>query len=272
VSFIRLKLLLATTLFFYLQGCALSPTERVNKLADTLGFERKIVQASEFRHVVYFANQGSAGKTLHVYLEGDGLPWVSRQKISADPTTRSSVMLPLMGIDTNPAVYVGRPCYQGLSNDPGCNAALWTFSRYSQQVVDSMTEVIRQIVSRHGYTSVKLMGHSGGGTLALLIAQNLPETTAIVTLAGNLDIDAWTDHHHYTPLYGSLNPVEDAVLNPAIYQLHLQAVEDQQVPPKLAKKWLVQQTNAEVYLYPKFNHRCCWKDVWQKVLTRVQFQ
>jgi len=66
--------------------------------------------------------------------------------------------------------------------------------------------------------------------------------------------------------------VEDAVLNPAIYQLHLQAVVDQQVPPKLAKKWLVQQTNAEVYLYPKFNHRCCWKDVWQKVLTRVQFQ
>jgi hypothetical protein len=39
-----------------------------------------------------------------------------------------------------------------------------------------------------------------------------------------------------------------------------------------SKKWLAKQVNADVYLYPKFNHRCCWIDVWQKVLTRVQFQ
>ena len=265
----KLKVLVAFVLVSYVQGCALSPVERTNKLASTLGFERQILPGSAFRHVAYLANFESAEKTLHVYLEGDGVPWISRQRISADPTSRAPVMLPLMAMDKNPAVYLGRPCYLGFSDDPGCGAVWWTFRRYSRPVVENMTEVIQQIMLRHDFTSVRLFGHSGGGTLAILIAQSLPKTRAVVTLAGNLDVDAWTEFHHYTPLRGSLNPVQDAVLNPAIYQLHLQASNDEVVPPRLAKKWLSRQTNSDVWLYPEFDHRCCWEDLWPKVLSQV---
>jgi len=269
VSLNYFKILVVLGLIVFVHGCALSPVERTNKAASEFGFERQIMQAAEFRHVVYLANQTDVATTLNVYLEGDGVPWISPQRISADPTSRSPVMLPLMAMDNNPAVYIGRPCYLGFSSDPGCDAVLWTFSRYSQQVVDSMTEVIRQILSRDEYTSVRLFGHSGGGTLAMLIAQGLPETRVVVTLAGNLDVDAWVEYHDYTPLLGSLDPAKEAELNPAIYQLHLQASNDEVVPPRLAKKWLAQQTHSDTCLYPEFDHRCCWGNIWPKVLAQI---
>ena len=263
------NILIALILAFLLQACALSPAERTHKLASKWGFTRQIIQGVGFRHVVYLANRAGAGKTLHVYLEGDGVPWVSRQKISMDPTSRSPVMLSLMAMDDKPAVYLGRPCYLGLSDDPGCNASLWTFRRYSQQVIDSMVEVIRHIIVRDGYTSVKIFGHSGGGTLAMLMAQNLPETQVVVTLAGNLDVQAWTKYHDYTPLYGSLDPAKEAPLDPAIYQVHLRGGQDEVVPPSLAEKWLAKQTNTDACLYQKFNHRCCWANIWPKVLVQI---
>ncbi|RUM93243.1 MAG: alpha/beta hydrolase [Thiothrix sp.] len=269
VSVNNLKIPIVFILVFCLQGCVLSPVERTHKLATKLGFERQILKSADFRHLAYFSNIKSEKKTLHVYLEGDGLPWVSPQKISADPTSRSPVMLPLMAMDNQPAVYIGRPCYLGFSEDPGCNASLWTFSRYSRKVVNGMTEVIQQVLSRYGFTSVRLFGHSGGGTLAVLIARSLPETRAVVTLAGNLDVDAWAEYHHYTPLLGSLNPVKGVALNPAIYQLHLQASNDEVVPPRLAQKWVARQTNTDVCLYPEFDHGCCWGDIWPKVLAQI---
>ena len=48
-------------------------------------------------------------------------------------------------------------------------------------------------------------GHSGGGALAVCW-HPLPETDAVATLQS--DIDAWTGHHGYSPLAGSLNPAE----------------------------------------------------------------
>ena len=105
----------------------------------------------------------------------------------------------------------------------------------------------------------------------MLIAQGLPETRAVVTLAGNLDVDAWVEYHHHTPLFGSLDPAKEAELNPAIYQLHLQASNDEVVPPRLAKKWLAQQTNSSTCLYPNFDHRCCWGNIWPKVLAQISY-
>jgi hypothetical protein len=264
---IFLKVLLTCCCILQLWGCVLSPVERSNKKASEYGFKRQLFNGTEFRHVTYTANLENKGMPLHVYLEGDGVPWLTEKTIAADPNSRAPVMLALMAMDKAPSIYLGRPCYLGLSNDPGCEASLWTFSRYSQQIVASMTEVIKQVMTQYGFSSVKLFGHSGGGTLAVLMAESLPETAAVVTLAGNLDVEAWTNYHHYTSLYGSLNPANDTMLNPAIYQLHLQGAKDEVVPPQLAASWFSQQKNPDIRVYPEFDHRCCWKDIWIKILT-----
>jgi len=271
VQFRNKKILKAIVLLLsiFFQACALSPVERSNRLADELGFEEQVLFSSKYRHRVYLENFNHTKKILHVYLEGDGMPWSSHRVIASDPTSRTPVMLPLMGMDKTPAIYLGRPCYSGFSNDPGCDPLLWTFSRYSQKVVDSMVEVIQQIIARYHFASVRLFGHSGGGTLAVLIAKNLPETQTVVTLAANLDVDAWTQYHRYTRLYDSLNPAKGEPLNPTIRQIHLQAGKDDIVPPQLAKNWFKQQRNSSVCLYRGFDHRCCWGEIWPKVLAWI---
>ena len=93
-----------------------------------------------------------------------------------------------------------RPCYFGLELDDTCDANYWTYARYSEKVVGSMVDVIAEQTRQ--YSEVVLLGHSGGGAMALLIAEQLPNVTAVVTIAGNIDTEAWTQHHGYTPLYG----------------------------------------------------------------------
>ena len=156
----------------------------------------------------------AASSTLHVYLEGDGTPWVYRVIVTPDPTPRRPLMLGLMSLDDAPSIYVGRPCYNGTSGASGCDDTLWTSARYSATVVDSMAKAIRVIARRGGYSALRLFGHSGGGTLALLLAPRLEGVLDVVTVAGNLDIEAWTRHHGYSPLRDSLNPASEPALAP----------------------------------------------------------
>ena len=67
--------------------------------------------------------------------------------------------------------------------------------------------------------SVVLIGYSGGGVLAVLIAPQVPGS-AVVTIAANLDVEAWARWHQYTPLSGSLNPATQPPLD-ALHEWHL---------------------------------------------------
>ena len=266
---LSLALLLCT---FVAAGCA-TPASHLHSLAGQQGFERDVVTTAGFDLMVFENALVRAprveGDVLHVYLEGDGTPWIHRVLIAPDPTPRSPLMLRLMALDAAPAVYVGRPCYNGTANDPGCDHSLWTSARYSDTVVDSMSAAVRLLRQRHGFESVRLFGHSGGGTLALLIAARLPETLDVVTIAGNLDTDAWTAHHGYTPLHESLNPIDEPPLDETIAQWHLFGGGDTVVPPSVALPFVRRQRGASAALFPGFVHGCCWQRVWNGVLRAV---
>ena len=68
-----------------------------------------------------------------------------------------------------------------------------------------MAEAITE-VRQPRHRSIVLIGHSGGGTLAVLLAPRIEDVSGVVSIAANLDIDAWADHHNYDRLTGSLNP------------------------------------------------------------------
>ena len=265
-----------------LVACA-GPTDRLRAFAAERGFERRTLVADGFSLTV-FENAVSAGRPghpsdtgpgdvpgdiLHVYLEGDGTPWMYRVLVTPDPTPRRPLMLGLMALDRMPAVYLGRPCYNGASRDVGCDSVLWTSGRYSTAVVDSMAEAVRALLRRHRVGAVRLFGHSGGGALALLLAARVPETVDVVTIAGNLDPDAWTAHHGYTPLRESLNPAREPPLAAGVAQWHLVGGEDTVVPPALVRPFVERQPNASGALFPSFGHGCCWARIWPGVLRAV---
>jgi len=242
---------------------------RLNDFAKSHSFSRSKVTTHGFEHLVYTNNLDKAKNVLHVYLEGDGSPWKYRVVILPDPTPRDPLALRLMARDSNASAYVGRPCYNGTSKDPGCNEALWTSGRYSVKVVRSMTAVIKQLIAEHGVNEVKLIGHSGGGALAMLIAPKIEQVSQIVTIAGNLDTLAWTTHHGYSRLYTSLNPAEQPALPQRIKQWHLVGGQDSVIPPALVKSYISEQDNALGISINNFSHGCCWENVWDSVVKGI---
>ena len=147
IKLIRAKQLALATLalpVLLFLGCT-APQHRAEQIAEQSGFNRQLVTGEGFKHVVY--EHGLSAQPiakLHIYIGGDGTPWVAGRYQSADPTPRQPLALALMSEDPTPAIYLGRPCYMGLAASANCSVALWTSRRYAPEVVASMLRVIRQ--------------------------------------------------------------------------------------------------------------------------------
>jgi pimeloyl-ACP methyl ester carboxylesterase len=254
-----------------------------------LGIKPLITTGDPFRHLIYWHSGlgqlageseiketgeiGKIGETreLHVYLEGDGRPWLSRQEVAQDPTGRDLLALRLMARDPVDSIYVGRPCYHGFAADPGCQPWWWTHGRYSPEVVRSLVAAIRGILPARPPSRIVLIGYSGGGVLAILMAPHLEGVSQVITIAANLDIDAWADHHGYSPLRGSLNPARQAPLDEGLRQLHLIGDQDTRVPHTSLTAYLARNPKATLRILPGFDHRCCWVEQWPDIVIAPQF-
>jgi hypothetical protein len=243
-------------------GCA-APARRLAEEASARGFGSAIVAGAGFRHVV-FSRPTAASSTLHVYLDGDGTPWRLGQP-TPDPTPRDPLVLDLMALDPGPSLYLGRPCYHGLAAEPPCESRLWTGARYSEEVVASLAAALRRLLETRGATRLVLFGHSGGGVLAMLLAPRLPETVGVVTVAANLDTDAWADLHGYPRLDASLKPASQPALGAGIRQRHYAGDKDRIVPPAIVARGPI--APGSLRIIPGYDHRCCWRDLWPRILA-----
>jgi pimeloyl-ACP methyl ester carboxylesterase len=248
-------------------ACVVTPADRINGMAAGYGFARETVRGVRFEHVIYRSAAADVDVPLHVYIEGDGSPYLDEATIARDATPRTPVMLTLMALDGAPSVYLGRPCYFGLQAADGCTPVYWTVGRFNEQVVASMAAVIDRFRRARSADGLVLIGHSGGAALAVLLAQRLANVDAVVTLAGNLDTAAWTALHGYSPLDLSLNP-SDRPLTAVPLVLHLAGAEDDVLPPALIAA-AAQKIGGRLRVVPQMGHTCCWEQVWPSVLDGV---
>lgn len=248
-------------------ACA-TPTERYARRAATLGFETIRLDGTAFSHRAYLAGTATPDALLHVYIEHDGTPWERPDRFAADPTPRRPLALELMARDTAPRILLGRPCHLG-GPDPRCDPMLWTHARYSQPVVDSMTAALRNHLASRPLPRIVLIGYSGGGTIARLMAAELPQVSRVITLAANLDIDLWADLNGYSRLEGSLNPATQPALGPGVTEHHYAGTRDTRVPPSVQRAYAQRHPHAVVTEITGFDHVCCWIEQWPELLRRA---
>lgn len=174
-----------------------------------------------------------------------------------------------MARDPGPALYLGRPCHFVHDGRSACQPLLWTHRRYAEEVVASLVHALATFHSARRFDELVLIGYSGGGTLAMLMAARLPQVIAVATIAANLDTAAWTRLHDYSPLLGSLDPATAAPLAASIQQTHFVGGRDDNVPPMITRGGLHREAQANVVVFPDFDHRCCWVQAWPELLVRL---
>jgi pimeloyl-ACP methyl ester carboxylesterase len=257
------RLALALTALL-LASCA-HPAADFDKAAASLGLRRTVIPGAAFHHVVY-RHDGARTGTLHLYIDGDGTPWMGGYP-TADPTPRDPLVLRLMARDPARSAYVGRPCYNGM-NDAACAPPLWTRDRYGPEVLDSMTEAVRRLLAAEREQEIAWFGHSGGGTLAVLLAPRFTETRGVTTIAGVLDTAAWARAVAHEDLGGSLNPADQQPLPPAIRQRHYAGADDPVAPPRLMEAG-ARRLGGHLIVVEGFDHACCWEQAWNAILAEA---
>lgn len=249
---IRLPLLAA--LCGLLAGCAVSQGGLASRLPAEHTARPIALEGDGFRLAA--AERPGDGESVVVFIEGDGRPWVSGgRRVSDDPTPRHTPMLQRFLEAPPPALYLGRPCYFGMGPEALCHPALWTFSRYSTRVVAAMHAGLRGWLDRQpGQRQVTLIGHSGGGVLALLLSESVPEVKRVIAYATPVDITRWSRLHGFTPLFDSVNPAERAAWRHDVRRVLVFGEQDRQVPPSAFSEAAERLLGAEVVVIPGADH------------------
>jgi hypothetical protein len=256
-------------IIFSITACA-SPAERFDLEATRLGLQSEIYYGRKFVHSVYRRDKlrgPSSARSLHIYLGSDGTPMQAGGP-AADPTPRNPLALRLLALDPKPAIYLGRPCYHGLARSPGCSRKFWTMARYAEEVVGSLQAAIRRFMTANGFERISWFGYSGGGTLAMLLAERFAETQSVVTVAANLDVEAWTEHLGYGRLTYSLNPAARPALPEGIVQRHYVGALDRVVPVEITARALAGKSD-ELIVIDDYDHVCCWEQIWPEILAEL---
>ncbi|NAW34694.1 alpha/beta fold hydrolase [Halomonas alimentaria] len=249
-----MRLCIVTGLCSLLVGCVASSGGVASRLPE--GHAAGIISLSGAGFQLAAAERLGNGHSVTVFIEGDGRPWISGgRRVSDDPTPRHTPMLRRFLAVSPPALYLGRPCYFGMGPEVACHPALWTFSRYSERVVEAMTSGLRNWLNRQpGVNQVTLIGHSGGGVLALLMAEVVPEVNRVITYAAPIDIDRWSRLHGFTPLFDSLNPSGREAWRHEVRRTLIFGEDDREVPPAVFVEYARRIPGAEIIVVPGANH------------------
>ncbi len=251
-------------------GC--SQLNSTLKKAQKVGFHKVVWHTKPFFVVSWIKiTQNNTKLPLVIYIEGDGYAWRNRYQASSNPTPKNPISLKLAIRDKGKQIlYLARPCqYLSATQLQDCDVKYWTSHRLSKEVVNSLNEVIDQLLAQINPTEIGLIGYSGGGAIAALIAEKRKDIDWFITLAGNLDHQTWTQVHHVTPLNGSLNALDIAYKIKDIPQQHWLGTKDQVIPLTVIQSYLKQAQHPEWLKQVKgYDHHCCWEDHWPNLLCK----
>ena len=241
-----------------------------DKIAENANFGKAYLETKNFTLTAYY-HFTKPGEPFNIYIEGDGNAWSNRTHLSEDPTPRNSLVLKLAIIDPSPNVaYLARPgqypvpC-STLIPDP----CYWSDKRFSQEVVTSVNEAINQLAYLANSAKINLIGYSGGGAIAVLVAAHRKDVLSLRTIAGNLDSDAVNKYHHVSALSGSLNPIDFVEKIKDLPQRHFVGSNDKVVPVFITESFVKQMGDKDfkrITVVKGATHAKGWRERWKELL------
>ncbi len=263
-------------LLLFLTGCAIpSAKERRQQavqLVEAAGWSAFCLSTTIFDLTGFSpSQQPEPHDLLTIYFEGDGLAWLTRSQVSDDPTPINPLGLKLALRHPDAAVvYLARPCQYGQTRN--CDKQYWSSGRFAPEVISSYNQALDQLKQRYTVKSFQLIGYSGGGAIATLIAAKRTDVVRLVTVAGNLDHTAWTQFHHVSPLRKSLNPADFHKQLEHIPQLHFIGGQDKIIPPAVINSYaerFPRELRPEIRVVADADHQNFWEQRWRELYLEI---
>ncbi|MCK9614642.1 MAG: alpha/beta hydrolase [Candidatus Omnitrophica bacterium] len=208
------------------------------KIAKSAKFEKAHLKTKYFTLTTFY-HFAKPGEPVNIYIEGDGNAWILRTRLSNNPTPRNPLALQLASIDESANVaYLARPGQYIEEKSLKVDPCYWSDKRFSQEVITSMSEAVSQLADLIKTNKINLIGYSGGGAVAVLIAAQRNDIVSLRTIAGNLDTEAVSKYHNVSKLSGSLNPIDFAKNLKDLPQRHFIGSKDTVVPPSIAESFV----------------------------------
>jgi hypothetical protein len=242
-------------------------TSTSNQLAENQSWHPEMIVTDSFDLMSYQPIQIMAATVLTVYIEGDGFAWRTRSVVSTDPTPINPIGLKFaLNHPNGNAAYLARPCqYVGGNHARGCDKSYWTDKRFAEKVIAASNQAITALKKKFGATQLQLVGYSGGGAIAALLAARRDDVIRLMTVAGNIDHQAWINAKQLSPLTGSLNPTDYWRELSTIEQIHFTGGRDPIIGTFVAqsyKRHFSDDKNITIITLPNFDHHCCWVEQW----------
>lgn len=254
-----------------LTACAgLDPRAHAEAMAGGVGLQHELIDTSEVV-LTAFTRIAHADQPLRIYIEGDGHAWLSRTQPALDPTPRQALGLALAAADRAAnVVYLARPCqFTPMTLNPRCEAAWWTSRRFAPEVIAALNTAVDRLSARAPGQPIELVGYSGGGALAVLVAARRHDVASLRTVAGNLDTEFVNQLHRVSAMPQSANAIDVAQQVAAIPQLHFSGADDRVVPPAVASRFVaaVGARCARSITLPDLAHADGWSAQWPALLA-----
>ncbi len=220
------------------------------------------------------ASQEGAPEYLVVYIEGDGRILTKNGGLREDPTPARTLAPDLAALDPAPAVlYLARIGQYQPQNTGADYAAYWAGKRLAPEAVRAADKAVSTVKAQVGAKRIYLIGYSGGGGMACLVAarRNGPtgdnDVAGLVTVAGLLDHKWWTDTNGYRPLTGSLNPADFASGLVDLPQIHFYGENDTLISPEMSAHFAGLTAFKDLRRIPvAAEHGSGWLEAWPGLL------
>jgi len=279
---LMIRLSIGLPLLFAIANCGALPFfQDGREIADSIAARngwRKVTFDVQTFVITGFYKSGRKPDTyqdLTVYIEGDGRAFINRRTPSRDPTPHNPTGFQLAVTDpVAPILYLSRPCqYTTEDTQRECQTAYWTSARFSKTVITALNSALTQAKILTPFKRLHLVGYSGGGAVAVLLAARRTDVISIITVAGNLDHHFWTDYQQITPLYESMNSADCALQVAHIPQIHFVGGQDAVMPAICADSYLrrmAQPVYTHLIVLPELGHYQGWPKIWPALLAHYR--
>lgn len=250
-------------------------SETAEDLVRKGGWQWTVIAAGSFDLATARRLGRDPSDVLTVYIEGDGFAYASRGRRSMDPTPSDplALRLALQHPGGGSVAWLARPCQYG-ARARNCHSDYWSIARYAPEVIDSAGAALDRLKTDASASRLILVGYSGGGALAALLAERRRDVSALVTVAANLDLATWVKANGLTPLTRSIDPATEAAKLSRMPQLHFVGADDRVVDVRIARTFVARMAAdapVAVIVVQGQGHGCCWAARWPALTATAEF-